>query len=148
MPSASEQDLTHLRESLRTHDFLHRVLSRIEQLLIVVFHAEKLDRDFVRAAAEEILITDILTRHHGNIDGVYHALRKVERAGHAWEQAIADYAAYAHNYFTTPLGVVVRRSFFGDDCHFVTSAAGLHAARPPGSPNDTRRARPSPNRQA
>ena len=72
------------------------------------------------------MIADILTRHHGNIDGVYFALRKSETAGHAWEQAIADYAAYAHNYFTTPLGVVLRRNIFGENSHFVTPMAGRY----------------------
>lgn len=121
-----DEQILRLRAAIREHDFLHRIRRTIEQLLKVVFRADAADSLDVRAAAEEILMTDILTRHHGNIDGVYFSLRKAEEAGHNWEQAIADYAAYAHNYFTTPLGVVLRRDIFGDDCHFITPAAGRY----------------------
>ena len=120
----SDDDIRPLRRAIHEHDFLHRILRRIEHMLRVVFHAHDLNWQFVRAAAEEILIADILTRHHGNIDGVYFAIRKNEQSGYRWEQAISEYACYAHNYFTTPLGVVMRRNIFGDDCHFVTTAAG------------------------
>lgn len=129
MDQISDEQTAHLRSAIQSHDFLHRLARRIENLLKVVFHAHDLDRRFVRAAAEEILIADILTRHHGNIDGVYFALRKSESAGHTWEQAIADYAAYAHNYFTTPLGVVLRMRIFREAVHFVSPVAGQLAAK-------------------
>jgi len=121
-----------LRQDLATHDFLHRILRQIEQLHRIVFHdqAKTLDWKHVRASAEEILMGDILTRHGGNIDGVYYALRRSEEAGKTWRQAITDYATYVHNYYTTPLGVLILRDLFGEDCHFITPAAGrLSAAR-------------------
>ena len=74
------------------------------------------------------MIADIMTRYSGQIDGVYHALRKREESGHSWDQAITDYATYCHNYFTTPLGVVIRLDLFGDDAHFITTAAGKLSA--------------------
>ncbi len=126
MHQTSDEQTAYLRSTIHTHVFLHRLVRKIEHLLKTVFHAEDLDWRHVRSAAEEILIADILTRHHGNIDGVYFALRKSETEGHAWEQAIADYAAYAHNYFTTPLGVVLRRNIFGENSHFVTPMAGRY----------------------
>lgn len=100
------------------------MLRRIEQLHRVVFHAEKLDWKYVRAAAEEILIADVMTRHAGNIDGIYFALRNAENGGKRWEQAVSEYATYIHNYYTMPLGVVLRKDLFGDAAHFVTPAAG------------------------
>ncbi len=128
MHQSSDEQTAYLRSTIHTHIFLHRLVRKIEHLLKTVFHAEDLDWRHVRSAAEEILIADILTRHHGNIDGVYFALRKSETEGHAWEQAIADYAAYAHNYFTTPLGVVLRRNIFGENSHFVTPMAGRYGS--------------------
>lgn len=113
-----------LRQAIADHDFLHRILRKIEHLLRVVFHAHKIEWQYVRAAAEEILIADIMTRYGGQIDGVYYALRKREESGHTWEQAITDYATYCHNYFTTPLGIVIRLDYFGDDAHFISPAAG------------------------
>lgn len=135
MDQLSDEQTAHLRSAIHTHAFLHRLVRKIEHLLRVVFHAEDLDWRHIRSAAEEIMIADILTRHHGNIDGVYFALRKSEAAGHTWEQAIADYAAYAHNYFTTPLGVVLRRNFFGENSHFVTPSAGRYAPISKTAPN-------------
>ena len=113
-----------LRKAIAEHDFLHRIQRKIESTLRVVFHAYEVDWQYLRAAAEEILIADIMTRHHGQIDGVYYALRKREEGGHTWDQAIADYASYCHNYYTTPLGIVIRNDYFGDDAHFISPAAG------------------------
>src|SRR5262245_45558328 len=103
-----------LRQAIHLHDFLHRVMRQVETLKRFVFHqrVKDLDLQFSRSSAEEILIADILTRHEGNIDGVYYALRKVEDSGRSWQHAISDYAAYIHNYYTTPLGVVLRRELF------------------------------------
>lgn len=121
----SAEQRQQLRDAIGSHDFLHRILRQVEHLHRVVFHerVKNLDWQFVRASAEEILIADIVSRHAGQIDGVYFALRKAEDSGRSWQQAIAEYASYIHNYYTTPLGVVMRRDLFGEDCHFVTSAA-------------------------
>lgn len=124
MALISREKVASLRQAIADHDFLHRILRKIEHLLRVVFHAHKIEWQYVRAAAEEILIADIMTRYGGQIDGVYYALRKREESGHSWEQAITDYATYCHNYFTTPLGVVIRLDLYGDDAHFITTAAG------------------------
>lgn len=128
MARISQEERDRLIRAIHEHDFLHRILRRIEHLQRVVFHAEHLDPMFVRASAEEILIADLMSRHRGQIDGVYYALRKSEDAGKAWQHAIAEYAAYIHNYYTTPLGVVMRKDLFGEDSHFVTPAAGKDSA--------------------
>ncbi|MFQ5502079.1 MAG: hypothetical protein ACE5EQ_07225 [Phycisphaerae bacterium] len=130
MPLIPPPEHDRLQRAIHDHDFLHRLARRIETLHRVVFHAQALDRHFVRAAAEEILIADIVTRHEGNIDGVYFALRKIEDTGRDWRSAIDEYASYAHNYFTTPLGVILRKDLFGEDSHFVTPAAGKDSAMP------------------
>jgi len=124
MARVPKERVASLRQAIADHDFLHRIVRKIENLLRVVFHAHKIEWKYVRAAAEEILIADILTRHDGQIDGVYFALRKREESGHTWDQSLTDYATYCHNYFTTPLGIVIRADYFGDDAHFISPAAG------------------------
>lgn len=128
MARISKEERERLIRAIREHDFLHRILRRIEQLQRVVFHADHLEVSFVRASAEEILMADLISRHHGQIDGVYYALRKSEDSGKSWQMAIAEYASYIHNYYTTPLGVVMRKDYFGEESHFVTPAAGKDSA--------------------
>ncbi len=123
MSSILPAERKRLEKAIRDHAFLHRVLRQIEHLHRVVFHAEALEWSYVRIAAEEILIADIVTRHQGGIDGVYYALRHIEDKGHDWAAAVNEYASYIHNYYTTPMGVVMRRDLFGEAAHFVTPAA-------------------------
>ncbi|MBN2562625.1 MAG: hypothetical protein JXQ75_17000 [Phycisphaerae bacterium] len=127
MPRISKEQHEQLRQAILDHAFLHRILRHIEYLHRVVFHADDLDWQFIRASAEEILIADIVTRYQGDIDGVYLALRKIEDSGRSWQAAISEYAAYTHNYYTMPLGVILRKDLFGDTSHFVTPAAGTKA---------------------
>ena len=126
MSQITSSERKRLHQAIQEHDFLHRLQRRIEQLHRVVFHEQtkRLDRQFIRASAEEILVADIVNRHGGSIDGVYYALRKAEDTGRSWDHAINEYATYAHNYYTTPLGVGMRRDLFGDDSHFPTLPAG------------------------
>ncbi len=133
MPNLEPQEYQRLSRAIHEHDFLHRVLRRIEQLHRIVFHAEHIDWKFLRSSAEQILIADIVTRHQGGIDGVYFALRALEDSGRDWQSAIEEYASYIHNYYTTPLGVVIRRDIFGKASHFITPHAGDESilAKPP-----------------
>jgi hypothetical protein len=126
MPRVSDAQRQKLQEAVLTHDFLHRILRQIEHLHHVVFHerVQSLEWQFIRESAMEILIADLLTRHNGEIDGIYFHLRKLEDGGRSWAHAINEYAAYIHNYYTTPLGVIIRRDLFGEACHFVTPSAG------------------------
>lgn len=128
MSRIEAKEIERLREAIGSHDFLHRIQRRIEQMQRIVFHADNLDRTYVRASAEEILIADIVTRHQGGIDGVYFALRAIEDGGRDWQSAIEEYASYIHNYYTTPLGVLIRRDLFGTESHFVTPNAGDDSA--------------------
>lgn len=127
MSRISDEQRARLQAAILDHEFLHRVLRHIESLQRIVFHAEGLDWHYVRAAAAEILIADIITRYQGNIDGVYFALRKIEESGKSWQQAVTEYATYTHNYYTMPLGVVLRKDLFGEDSHFITPAAGRNS---------------------
>ena len=133
MAHISDETRASLQQAIHTHDFLHRILRQIENLHRIVFHeqASHLDWQYIRKSAEEILIAEILARHQGNIDGIYFHLRNLEDSGKSWAQSIAEYSAYIHNYYTTPLGVVLRRDLFGEDSHFVTPAAGKYAGYQP-----------------
>lgn len=128
MPRISAGESQRLTLAIHSHDFLHRIMRRIEQLHRIVFHADTLEWKFVRSSAEEILVADIVTRHQGGIDGVYFALRAIEDGGRDWQSAIEEYASYIHNYYTTPLGVLIRRDLFGEASHFVTPNAGEQSA--------------------
>lgn len=108
------EEISRLRKAVHEHDFLHRVLRRIETLHRVVFHGREKDWKDLRALSEEILITDIVTRHKGCIDGVFFKLREIEDGGRDWKSAIDEYAAYIHNYYTTPLGGLLRKDVFGE----------------------------------
>ncbi len=124
MARISREQLDGLREAIRTHDFLHRVLREIECLHRVVFHAnERADWGLVRASAEQVLTAEIVSRHRGEIDGVYWALRSLERQGKSWSRAIQELANTLHSYYTTPLGVVMRADLFGEEAVFITPDA-------------------------
>lgn len=128
MSRITAEEIERLTLAIHSHDFLHRIQRRIEQLHRIVFHAESLDWKFVRLSAQEILIADIVTRHQGGIDGIYFALRAIEDGGRDWQSAIEEYSSYIHNYYTTPLGVLIRRDLFGKESHFVTPNAGTDSA--------------------
>src|SRR5262245_33274609 len=61
MARISNEQRTRLTAAIHDHDFLHRIVRKIEQQLRVVFHAHEIEVSFVRAAAEEILMADIFT---------------------------------------------------------------------------------------
>lgn len=124
MASVSPERLAQLSAAIQAHDFLDRVVREIERLQRVVFH-ETPDADWrnARRSAEQILIAEIVTRYGGNIDGVYFALRKAEQEGKQWSEAIRDLAAYLHSYYTTPLGIVMRRNLFGESAAFLSPQA-------------------------
>lgn len=141
MPRLTDAQRERLRQAVQTHDFLRRIVRRIEALQRLVFHDESLDPRQVRASAEDVLIADIAMRHRENIDGVYYAIRAAEDGGRNWDQAIDDYAGGIHAYYTTPLGILIRRDLFGDAAHFGSRQLADQLARavstqapPPDSP--------------
>jgi hypothetical protein len=110
--------------AIHSHDFLRHMLESMEQHLRLVFHAnESADWNLLRASAEQILVAEIVSRHKGNIDGIYFALRDLEAGGRTWDAAIGELAGRVHSYFTTPLGVVMRKNLFGENAVFLTSDA-------------------------
>lgn len=124
MNQADPELVKRLSADIGAHDFLHRVVRAIEQFLTVVFHASRrVDWKKARGSAEQILITEIITRYHGDIDGVYLALRKLEQQGLSWHDAIRDFAARVQSYYTTPLGIVMRANLLGDDAVFLSPEA-------------------------
>lgn len=114
MYQISPEQYEKLRKAIYDHDYLHRILRRVEQLHRVVFHGTSSDWKHLRNLAEEILIADMVTRHKGGIDGVFFKLREIEDSGRDWKSAIDEYAAYVHNYYTTPLGKLLRKDVIGD----------------------------------
>lgn len=122
--SATSEQIDQLTTAIHTHDHLHRVMREIEKLQQVVFHSgETPDIQRSRRSAEQILVAEILSRYHGDLDGIYHALRKMEKEGKSWAGAIRDLAGYIHSYFTTPLGIIMRRDLFGQNAIFVSPDA-------------------------
>lgn len=110
--------------AIHSHDFLRRLLEAMEHHHRLVFHAnETVDWSLVRRSAEQILIAEIVTRHQGNFDGIYLALRSLEGGGKPWSVAIHELAGTMHSYFTTPLGIVMRGDLFGEDAVFISPEA-------------------------
>ncbi len=124
MPQLSSEQVESLAQAIRTHDFLRQLLRELEKLHRAVFHTnERADWAHLRAACEQILIAEIVSRHKGNIDGIYFALRSLEGQGKRWDIAIHELAGTIHSYFTTPLGMVMRADLFGDGAIFVSPDA-------------------------
>jgi hypothetical protein len=124
VPRIAPEQLKALSDAIHSHDFLHRLWREIEHLQRVVFHSnERADWKLARASAEQILMAELFLRHKGNIDGVYFDLRKREGEGKNWAAALREYAGYIHAYFTTPLGIVMRRDLFGDAVIFLSPDA-------------------------
>ena len=123
MARLSDEQRDRLRHAVQAHEYLRRIVRELEKLQRLVFHLLVAAPDKLRPSAEEILIADIVMRHRGNFDGVYFALRAAEDAGRTWDQAIIEYAAAAHAYYTTPLGLLIRRDLFGEGATFISPLA-------------------------
>lgn len=124
MARISREQVADLTAAIQSHDYLDRIAREIEELHRVVFHAnQRADWSLVRRSAEQILITEIVSRHRGQIDGVFFALRAMENGGKSWEAGIRELAASVHSYYTTPLGIVIRQDLFGADVVFITPDA-------------------------
>ncbi len=124
MARIRREQLGSLTAAIRTHDFLRRAAGEIERLHRVVFHDnQRADWSLAGRSAEQILAAEIVSRHRGQIDGIYFALRKMETTGKSWDEAVRDLAAALHSYYTTPLGIVMRQDLFGQDAVFITPDA-------------------------
>jgi hypothetical protein len=124
MARLAADTLESLRRALQERDYLRDLLGEIEQLHRVVFHGEEtVDWGRVRRSAEQILIAEIVHRHHGNPDGVLRQLQDMERGGKPWRAALRDLAATTHSYYTTPLGLVMRKDLFGPEAVFISFMA-------------------------
>ncbi len=120
----SSEKVNELSKAVHAQDHLRNVLAEIVRLERVVFHAmEGADWSKAERVGEQILIADILLRHHGNPHGIFNTLRGMEQGGKPWAAAVRDLASYTHAYFTTPLGIVMRRDLFGDDAVFLSPEA-------------------------
>ena len=109
-----------LQAAVRTQDHLRRLTDEVEQLHRIVFHDRKgADWNSARRSAEQIVMAEVALRHQVHADGVYFALRALEDRGRTWDAALRELAAALHSYYTTPLGVVMRRDLFGPDAVFI-----------------------------
>lgn len=123
MARLSHDEQLRLRAAVQEHDFLRRIVREIERLMRLVFHKAEIDPMRIRASAEDVLIADIVMRHRGNFDGVYFALRAAEDGGRSWDRAVSEYAGNVHAYFTTPLGLIIRRDLLGEKATFASGVA-------------------------
>jgi hypothetical protein len=124
LPTIAPDQHQAILSAIGTHDFLSRVVESLEHYHRLVFHADEgIDWSLVRRSAEQILVAEVISRYGGNIDGVYHALRAMENGGTPWSAAVQELAGAMHSYYTTPLGVVLRKDLFGDDAVFISLEA-------------------------
>lgn len=124
MSRIAPDELERLYGLLREHDHLRRVRTEIERLHAVVFHAHgEVDEERLRTSAAQILIAEIVSRHHGKPEGIYYVLRSMEDAGQSWDSAVHTLATQIHSYYTTPLGIVMRQDFFGDQAVYLSPDA-------------------------
>lgn len=134
MPRLPQDQIEALSAAIRSHEFLHRILRQIEVLQRTVFHAnERADWTQTRRSAEQMLIAEIALRYRGDIDRVYFRLREIEKSGRDWAAAITEVASAIHSYFTTPLGMVMRRDLYGDDAAYLSPDAIGWMAQVPGA---------------
>jgi hypothetical protein len=113
-----------LTAAIRARDYLQRIVSQIEELHRIVFHAnQRVDWQLADRSAEQILIAEIIFRYQGRIEGLDSALRGLADSGKTWDSAVGQVSAAMHSYFTTPLGIVMRQDLFGDDAVFITPDA-------------------------
>ena len=124
MAQAAPELVERLTAAIQSHDFLRDIVSQIEQSQNVVFHASpRAEWSNARRSAEQILITEIITRYKADVGRVQQTLRDLETNGMPWRDAIRDFAARVQSYYTTPLGIVMRRNLFGDDAIFLSPEA-------------------------
>lgn len=117
-------EIERLRQAITTQDHLQRILTEIERLQRLVFHStDRTHWDRLRTSAEQILMAELVSRHEGDPVGLFLVLRAHEDAGQTWEVAIASVAGQIHSYFTTPLGIVLRRNLFGDAAAYLAPDA-------------------------
>lgn len=135
MSQISRQQYDELLAAVQAHDFLRRMVEALEQYFRLVFHnSDNIEWDQLRHSAQQVLMAEILTRHRGNPQGIYFALRDVEDSGTPWNVAINELAGRIHSYFTTPLGIVMRKAFFGEQAAFILPEAEDWARIQQGAP--------------
>lgn len=124
MPKLTPAEIDHFVALVGEHDYLRRLLGEVERLQQAVFHANPTaDWNNVRKSSEQILIAEIVLRHNRHHDAIFYALRHAEDGGKPWDAAIRDMASHIHAYYTTPLGLLMRRELFGENTVFVSPDA-------------------------
>lgn len=124
MAILTQAEIDQFAATIATNDYLVRLLGEIERLQLAVFHANpSADWNNVRKSSEQILIAEMVLRHNRQPEGIFFSLRNAEDSGKPWDAAIRDMAANIHAYYTTPLGLLMRRDLFGDRAVFVSPDA-------------------------
>lgn len=124
MPQTTEQQVNALAAAINADGDLARLLAEVERLHRVVFHdSEHVDWSLVTRSAEQILIAEILSRHHGRPEGLRETLAAMQASGTPRSAALSSLATRVHSYYTTPLGIVMRQDLFGDSAVFITPDA-------------------------
>ncbi len=120
----SQEQIERLARATQTQDYLRDARREIAQLQRIVFHnLEGADWSLSDRVAEQILLADIVTRHRGDLEHVREDLRAREERTGSWQKAVHEFASYIHSYFTTPLGIMMRRELFGNAAVFLSPEA-------------------------
>jgi len=124
LPPLAHEQLEALSAAIRSRPDLQAIQAEIERLHQVVFHADRhADWALVQRSAHQILISEIVYRYGGSVEGLSANLRSIEQAGKPRAAAVRELAAAIHSYYTTPLGMVMRQDLFGPHTVFITPDA-------------------------
>ncbi len=91
-------------------DSLCRVIAEQQR---AVFHRADHQADQERVVAEQILLAEVQTAHAGDPNALIFLLDRRIQQGAPEVQVIQEFAQRLHSYYTTPLGVAVRKELFG-----------------------------------
>lgn len=131
------EQLQQVTDAIRGSETAQGLLRDIEQLHRVVFHnLSHANWALARRSAEQILIADMLMRHGGRVEQLEAEAAERAAAANSPLEARQAIAARVHAYFTTPLGITIRRDLFGEDAIFFAPQAtdwirGAPADAPP-----------------
>lgn len=124
MPQIATQQIDELASAIAAQAPLTALREELVRLHRVVFHSyPHASAAQIQRSAEQILITEILSRHHGRPEGLADTLRAKQHSGTPYDAAIRELARAIHSYYTTPLGIVMRQDLFGDRAVFITPDA-------------------------
>jgi hypothetical protein len=124
VPQNASQQLNELAGVIAAQPPLRALRDELVRLHKVVFHSYADARvEDIERSAEQILITEIVSRHHGRPEVLLDTLQAKQASGTSHADAVRELVRSIHSYYTTPLGVVMRQDLFGNQAVFLTPDA-------------------------